>query len=110
MDDGQNAMRALINEAHRTHMNADDVLWSSGYRLDPYPNGTSKDELIARIETVEAERDKTRNLLRKEHEWYVKEAVATENGTMEEAMEWHRRRKPTCSVCAFLAETSTVKP
>jgi len=85
-------------------------LHAAGYRLDPYPNGTSKDELIARIETVEAERDKTRNLLRKEHEWYVKEAVATENGTMEEAMEWHRRRKPTCSVCAFLAETSTVKP
>jgi len=38
-----------------------------GYRLDPYPNGKSKGELIARIEELEAERDKTKNLLREVH-------------------------------------------
>lgn len=40
------------------------ALFEAGYRLDPYPNGKSKGELIARIEELEAERDKTRNLLR----------------------------------------------
>jgi hypothetical protein len=39
-------------------------LHAAGYRLDPYPNGKSKDELIKRIEMVEAERDRARNLLR----------------------------------------------
>lgn len=62
-------------------------LFRAGYRLDPYPNGKSKPELIARIEALEAERDRARELLRKATRQNV--AVDAER---------------------FLAETSTVKP
>ena len=106
MDDGQNAMRALINEAHRTHMNSDDVLWSSGYRLDPYPNGKSKGELIKRIESVETERDKTRNLLRTEHD---KAICNNKMALLPSYRSIHEENEPNCPVCAFLSETSTVK-
>jgi len=40
-----------------------DKIYDAGYRLDPYPNGKSKGELIARIEELEGERDKMRNVL-----------------------------------------------
>jgi len=40
-----------------------NCVYNIGYRLDPYPNGKSKGELIARIEELEAERDRARNLL-----------------------------------------------
>jgi len=33
-------------------------LYDAGYRLDPYPNGKSKDELIKRIEELEADKVK----------------------------------------------------
>lgn len=39
------------------------AIYDAGYRLDPYPNGKTKDELIKRIEELEAERDKARVLL-----------------------------------------------
>jgi len=42
-------------------------LVNAGYRLDPYPNGKSKDELIKRIEELEAERDRARLLLHSVH-------------------------------------------
>jgi len=32
-----------------------EVLWGTGYRLDPYPNGKSKGELLAIIDAKEAE-------------------------------------------------------
>lgn len=77
-------------------------LFKAGYRLDPYPNGKSKPELIARIEAVEAERDKTRNLLRAEHEKWVAECFGIK-------MEKHYELDSDCPVCTFLAETSSVK-
>lgn len=77
-------------------------LEGAGYRLDPYPNGKSKPELIARIKAVEAERDKTRNLLRNEHGKVV----------AGQGQSWaiHLLSDPDCPVCTFLAETSSVKP
>jgi hypothetical protein len=64
---------------------------SAGYRLDPYPNGKSKGELIKRIEELESERDRARNLLRS----CVKMGYPAPS-TVDE-------------VNSFLAETSTVK-
>ncbi len=93
------------------------ALVNAGYRLDPYPNGKSKDELIARIETVEAERDKTRNLLRDEH--YKEITAHGPHGTLIGGRShlpsdlWDRHTNPMgprCPVCTFLAETSSVKP
>jgi hypothetical protein len=81
-----------------------------GYRLDYYPNGKSKDELIANIEAVEAERDKARNLLRAEHSHHVYTIYIGEVDNSDEAMSMHKKRKPQCSICAFIAETSLVKP
>lgn len=81
-------------------------LTNAGYRLDPYPNGKSKDELIARIETVEAERDKTRYLLRREHDFTIcKGNLPLLAGYRKR----HEELDPDCPTCAFLAETSTVK-
>lgn len=101
-DREKSAMGALIDRARNDNVNAVDYLWAAGYRLDPYPNGKSKAELIARIEALEAERDKTRNLFRKEHEKWVRESFSI-------SMEKHYELDPHCPVCNFLAETSTVK-
>lgn len=83
------------------------AVFDAGYRLDPYPNGKSKPELIARIEAVEAERDKTRNLLREEH---TKLQVRGMLIRTEDALTRHKKFSPDCPVCTFLAETSSVKP
>ena len=91
-----------------------EVLVENGYRLDPYPNGKSKDELIARIETVEAERNKTRNLLMVEHEKTMRYEWRLYAGNPDAPQApiagWHERLNPSCPVCTFLAETITVKP
>lgn len=65
-------------------------LWEQGYRLDPYPNGKSKDELLQIIEAREAELARARELL-----YVAKEPVFSAS----------TRSK----VEAFLAETSGVK-
>lgn len=39
------------------------AVWDAGYRLDPHPNGKSKDELIARVEELEGQLARARNLL-----------------------------------------------
>lgn len=75
-----------------------EVLWDAGYRLDPYPNGKSKDELIARIEEVEAERDRA--------------FVDASNCRM--MLERAAKRlmsfgADSADLLAFLTETSTVK-
>ncbi len=82
-------------EAHTLETFVSLRVYAAGYRLDPYPNGKSKDELIARIEAVEAERDKTRNLLMEEHYRKTSHGVTADDG---------------CRVCIFLADTFTVKP
>jgi len=83
-------------------------LFDAGYRLDPYPNGKSKPELIARIEALEEERDKTRNLLSQEHESVFR--LMNDMPYHTGAMRIHREGNHSCPVCTFLAATSTVKP
>jgi hypothetical protein len=93
---------------------AAEKLWAAGYRLDPYPNGKSKGELIARIETVEAERDKTRNLLT---DLLAESNKRHEKDNEDASYHGSRHDATSCLVCirnakaeTFLAETSSVKP
>ena len=79
-----------------------DSLWNAGYRLDPYPNGKSKDEFIEIIGNLSASLDKARNFLTIAH-------AARINETFGITMERHRELKPDCAVCKFLDETSLVK-
>jgi hypothetical protein len=76
-----------------------DALVKAGYRLDPYPNGKSKPELIAIIEAKQAELDRARVFL---HE--VKRVYLDENGGSMIA-----RCDLTERLTAFLTETSTVE-
>jgi len=77
-----------------------------GYRLDPYPNGKSKVELIARIEALEAERDKARGLLRD---------LSANLGDLGYYLQDHKAinlkkiADNVANAMVFLAETSTVK-
>lgn len=82
-------------------------LFEAGYRLDPYPNGKSKDELIKRIEAVEAERDRTRWHLEMAHD----EIIQTEYRgiPMIRKRELHWGDNPSCPFCKFLTDTSTAK-
>jgi len=68
-------------------------------RLDPYPNGKSKDELFALIQAKDKELAKSRILLRKFHDGVL----------MADAYLRGKHDQKTCPVCTFLAETSTVK-
>jgi len=70
----------------------------AGYRLDPYPNGKSKGELIARVVELEGQLLGTRELLRQEHSRHFRGIWLK-----------HMANDPDCNVCTFLAETSTVK-
>lgn len=97
------ALGALIYRANKDGVNKAEAVWAAGYRIDPYPNGKTKDELIARIEVVEAERDRARNLLREEHAKYIKEVFSV-------TMDRHRDVRVDCPVCAFLTGTPLVKP
>ena len=65
--------------------------------MKPVPRQT----LISRIESIESERDKARNLLRAEHAQRISEAFGI-------TMERHREFQPNCKVCRFLEETSLV--
>jgi len=69
-------------------------LYNAGYRLDPYPNGKSKGELLAIIEAKEAELARARNLLYKAVSPHI--AVQLDSDLL-------------ADVNVFLAETSTVK-
>jgi len=73
-----------------------DSLFEAGYRLDPYPNGKSKGELVKRIEELEAERDRARNLL---HQSVI--ALTIMDKTVGQGLK--------SLINTFLAETSTVK-
>lgn len=113
MDDEQEiiVIRSIIGARMQAGQKPDGIaraLWEDGYRLDPYPNGKSKPELIARIESLEAERDRTRFFLKQSHDDMI---VATFPGlTMKDKREDHLKTCPKCQICAFMAETSTVKP
>ena len=102
---------ATIGARMQAKQSADGItreLWKQGYRLDPYPNGKSKPELIARIEALEAERDRTRFFLRQSHDDMI---VATFPGlTMQAKREDHMKMSHGCRICTFLDETSSVKP
>jgi len=93
---------AVYNEENTilSNYNIAKAVFEAGYRLDPYPNGKSKDELIKRIEELEAERDRARNLLRGLHDSTLK------------ADPWLRGKHDMvgCPVCTFLDETNTVIP
>jgi len=73
------------------------ILHEAGYRLDPYPNGKSKDELIKRIEELEAERDRARLLL---HEVIITSVILDQKSN----------EKTVEAIDRFLTETSLVKP
>jgi len=62
-------------------------------------------ELITRIETVEAERDKTRNFLRQEHD---KSICKGQTALLAGYRQLHEEIFPDCPVCQFLIKTSTV--
>ena len=69
MDDEQEiiVIRSIIGARMQAGQKPDGIaraLWEANYRLDPYPNGKSKPELIARIEALEAELDKGKSLMR----------------------------------------------
>ncbi len=99
--------RDNCKDAHLAETYLSLRITEAGYRLDPYPNGKSKPELIARIEALEAERDRTRFFLKQSHDDMI---VATFPGlTMKDKREDHLKTCPNCQICAFMAETSTVK-
>lgn len=105
-------LRSVIGSRQDAGMKPDGIaraVWAAGYRLDPYPNGKSKPELIARIEAVEAERDKTRNLLRAEHDKVMKATYANSRMEDDTYEKWTSCHAASCPVCTFLAETSSVK-
>lgn len=94
----------VLRNVHGSSVNQDrmdvaDRLIDAGYRLDPYPNGKSKGELIARIEELEGELARARNLLREEH-----------NVTCPDHRHNPLALNTGCDVCALMLETSTVKP
>lgn len=102
-DQGEiDGMGAVVDLALKNGLTVAQTLWEMGYRKDPYPNGKSKGELIEIVETVQGQLAKARNLLRAEHEHYIK-------GMFGITMEKHQELKPDCPVCKFLADTSTVK-
>lgn len=96
------AIEALVDISRKDGLPAGETLFSAGYRLDPYPNGKTKDEFIDIIANMSANLDKARNFLTVEH-------LARINETFGITMERHRELRPDCAVCAFLEETSGVK-
>jgi len=78
-------------------------LFDAGYRLDPYPNGKSKGELIARVEELEGQLAKARMLLDNDHRQLSRIKDSHPNLV---AMPF---LVSECPVCTFLVETSTVK-
>lgn len=102
------SMNEIIEQARANGGDIGQSLYTMGYRLDPYLNGKSKVELISRIESLEAERDKTRNLLRAEHDKSI--LLCFPGLGPEEKRKNHSKLFQDCPVCTFFAETSTVKP
>lgn len=96
------AIHALVDIARKDGMPAGDVLFSAGYRIDPYPNGKTKDQFIDIIATMSANLDKARNFLNVEH-------LARINEVFGITAERHHELRPECPVCKFLEETSGVK-
>lgn len=96
-------IQALVNLARHDGLEAGEVLFASGCRLDPYPYGKTKDQFMAIIEAQANELAKTRNFLTTEHAARISEVFAI-------TMDRHHELKPDCPVCTFLAETSSVKP
>ena len=70
-------------------------LVNAGYRLDPYPDGKSKDELIKRIEELDPPPPPARGLLHSVHS-RIKQDATLLPGLGED-------------ISRFLADTSTVK-
>lgn len=95
-------IREVMTQAEVQHRNVAEALYEVGYRLDPYPNGKSKDQFIEIIGNLSASLDKARNFLTIAH-------AARINETFGITMERHRELKPDCAVCQFLDETSLVK-
>ena len=102
MNDGKDAMRALITEAHRSLLNTCDILWAAGYRLDPYPDGLTKDELINIATTCLGALATCRIMLAEEHRRHVDESCGI-------TMDKHRELHPDCRYCGFVADHSLVK-
>ena len=102
MDTDKDAMHALINEANRTGLHVADVLWATGYRLDPYPNGKSKDQLVDIIVAKQSDLTKCRIMLSEEHTRHVEESCGI-------TIERHRELHPECPYCQFVADHSLVK-
>lgn len=108
------AIREIMDAAEVRREDVAKALYASGYRYDPYPNGKTKGQLIARIEELDAERDKTRGIAtdllsesKKRHEKDIEDA--NYHGSRHDATR--------CMVCirnakaeVYLYETSLVKP
>jgi hypothetical protein len=81
-------------------------LYDKGYRLDPYPNGKSKDELLAIIDAKEEKLARARNLLRD---------LSANLGDLGYYLQDHKAinlkkiADNVANAMAFLAETITVK-
>jgi hypothetical protein len=84
-----------------------------GYRLDPYPNGKSKDELIAIIESKETNLLNARNLMRDEHDRSIRGDYFGLTRDTEKHIshirEWHSQRTPQCQICQFINGFNRVK-
>ena len=95
MDELENIIRRSYLEKDGTCHDMAVAVWDAGYRLDPYPNGKSKPELIAIIEAKQAELDRARVFLFQ----VIQESRIGKLGenTIDE-------------ISSFLTETSTVKP
>lgn len=96
------AITGILVESRKGGFNSAEAVFSAGYRLDPYPNGKTKDQFIDIIANLSANLDKARNFLTVEH-------LARINETFGITTERHRELRPDCAVCAFLEETSGVK-
>lgn len=96
------AIRREMTFAETEHADVAEHLFNKGYRLDPYPNGKTKDQFIDIIATMSANLDKARNFLHVEH-------LARINEVFGITMDRHRELRPECPVCKFLEETSGVK-
>lgn len=88
------SMNGIITQALANGWDVGQALYKMGYRLDPYPNGKSKNELIDTIARESHKLDKARVLL---HEITMKKAAMA---CLPEQLALNVER--------FLAETSLV--
>jgi len=80
------------------------AILDAGYRLDPYPNGKSKGELMAIIEAKDAELARARNMLRDTDHLLRRRCSPPHGAILSQAEE-----SQIDTNRSFLAETSTVK-